>query len=129
MRVFNVVLILFLLSGCATTQTPQPVILEYENHAAWMAAHPEVSTPPPVLTASAAPDAVPVTPPTADPGPSTGKIIATVLLLPIILPVYLAVAGLVVLSSGYRGGYGGGISCKGKIYADGTKEERKNNLV
>jgi hypothetical protein len=99
MRVCSVALLLCLLIGYATTQPP----------------------PPRLFLPADSPDGVPATPP-PDPGPSTGKVIATILLLPIILPVYVAAVGLVVLSSA-RGsyGYGGGISCKGKIYADGTK--------
>jgi hypothetical protein len=101
MRICAVVLMLCLLVGCATS-TPMP--------------------PPPRLYMPAGepvpePVSMPVTPP-QEPGPSTAKVIGTILLLPIVIPV-LALVVLAGISSSAR--YGGGVSCKGKIYADGTK--------
>jgi hypothetical protein len=106
MRIITLLVILSLLVGCATPMSPMP--------------------PPPRLYLPAGepvpePVPMPVTPPQA-PGPSTAKVIGTILLLPIVIPVYAAVFGLLILASASGGrGYGGGVSCKGKIYADGTK--------
>jgi hypothetical protein len=46
-----------------------------------------------------------------------GKIILGLVLLPLVIPVL----ALAAVASGPGGGYGGGVSCKSKIYADGTK--------
>jgi hypothetical protein len=102
MRIITLLVILSLLVGCATPMSPMP--------------------PPPRLYLPAGepvpePVPMPVTPPPA-PGPSTAKVIGTILLLPIVIPV-LALVVLAGISSSAR--YGGGYSCKGKIYAEGTK--------
>jgi hypothetical protein len=49
---------------------------------------------------------------TPNTGPSAGQIIGTILLLPLLIPL----AAIASNQHGY-----GGYSCKGKIYADGTK--------
>jgi hypothetical protein len=69
-------------------------------------------TPPPPRLFMPAGEAVPATPP-PEPGPSAGQIIGTILLLPLLIPL------AAIASSPY--GYAGGYSCKGKVYADGTK--------
>jgi hypothetical protein len=50
---------------------------------------------------------------TPNTGPSAGQIIGAIILLPLLIPL------AAIASRPY--GYGGGYSCKGKIYADGTK--------
>jgi hypothetical protein len=56
-----------------------------------------------------------VTPP-AQEGPSAAQIIGTILLLPLVIPVL----ALAAVAAGPGSGYWG-VSCKGKVYADGTK--------
>jgi hypothetical protein len=120
MKSLCLILIALMLAGCAT-----PLTHQYATNAEYMAANGLVATdvPTPPMPVAPIPPPVPPPPPAAEPGPSTAQVIGTILLLPILIPVYVAVVGVAVLASGYSrsGGYGGSVTCKGKVYADGTK--------
>lgn len=62
-------------------------------------------------------NAIEPTPGATDNGASVGEIITVILLLPIIIPVL----ALVALVGAGAGAGSSSVSCRGKVYADGTK--------